>query len=138
MLSLCEKKNISRFSCLQCLPLKVTETNCLKKMLLLPCHISQMKYTLSYKQHFYRQHQAEVGKKLSKNVRYLKIFRFLHPRYRLKTIGHIIFLLTAIWLSHYQVWSILERTVFFFYSLFNVDIQYTSPMLITAFSKISN
>ena len=52
-----------------------------------------MKYTL-----FYKQHQAEIGKKnkqklsntLRLNFRYLKIIRFLHRRYLPKIIGDIL------------------------------------------------
>ena len=44
-------------------------------------------YTLLYKQHFYKQCQAEIDKKLSK--RFLKIIRFLHTPYHQKIIGDI-------------------------------------------------
>ena len=53
---------------------------------------------LFYKQHFYKQRQAEIGKKikqvLSNTLRlgfcYLKIIHSLHPRYHPKIIGHIL------------------------------------------------
>ena len=54
--------------------------------------------TLFYNQHFYKQRQAEIDKKvkhmLSNTLRlnfcFLKIIHILHPRYRPKIIGHII------------------------------------------------
>ena len=56
--------------------------------------IMKMHYTLYYKKHFYKQRQAEIGKKPSKsyaksftqNFWYLKIIHILHP----KIIGHIL------------------------------------------------
>ena len=56
-------------------------------------------YTLYfYKQHFYKQRQAGICKKnkqklsntLKLNYCYLKIIRFLHPRYHPKIIGSIL------------------------------------------------
>ena len=55
-------------------------------------------YAFLYKQHFYKQHQAEIGKKIEQrlsntlrlNFCYLKIICFLHPRYHPKTLGHIL------------------------------------------------
>ena len=57
-------------------------------------------YTLFYKQHFYKQRQAEIGGKkvvqmlsntLTLNVCYLKVIHFLQPRYYSKIIiGHIL------------------------------------------------
>ena len=49
-----------------------------------------------YKQHFYNQSQAEIGKKIQKmqsnilrlNFCYLKIIHILHHRYHPKIIGH--------------------------------------------------
>ena len=51
-----------------------------------------------YKQHFYKQHQTEIGKKIKQrlsntlrlNFCYLKIICFRHPRYHPKRIGHIL------------------------------------------------
>ena len=56
------------------------------------------KYTLFYKQHFYKQCQAEIGKKIKQklsnslrlNCHFLKIIRFLHPRYYPKILGDIL------------------------------------------------
>ena len=56
------------------------------------------KYTLFYKQQFYNQRQAEIGKKIKQilsntlrlNFCYLKIIHILHPRYHPKIIGHIL------------------------------------------------
>ena len=55
-------------------------------------------YAFLYTQHFYKQRQAEVGKKIEQrlsntlklNFCYLKIIFFLHPRYHPKIIGHIL------------------------------------------------
>ena len=60
--------------------------------------MQQLLHAFFYKQHFYKQHKAEIGKKieqkLSKTMRlnfcYLKIICFLHPRYDPKIIGDII------------------------------------------------
>ena len=49
-----------------------------------------------YKQHFYKQHQAEIGKKIKQmlintlrlNFCHLKINPILHPHYHPKVIGH--------------------------------------------------
>ena len=58
-----------------------------------------MKYTLFlYNQHFYKQRQAESGKKINQklsntltlNFFYLKIIRLLHLRYHPKIIGDIL------------------------------------------------
>ena len=57
-----------------------------------------------YKQHFYKQHQAEIGKTIKKilhnilmlhnilslNFCYLKIIHIIHPLYNRKIIGHIL------------------------------------------------
>ena len=52
-----------------------------------------------YKQHFYKQHQADIGKKKIKqklsdtlwlNIWFLKIIRFLHPRYHPKIVRNIL------------------------------------------------
>ena len=47
-----------------------------------------------YKQHFYKQRQAEIGKKLSKCLRlnfcYLKIIYILHPGCHPKKLGQIL------------------------------------------------
>ena len=57
------------------------------------------KYTLFYKQHFYKQHQAEIGKKnvkqtLSNTLKlhfwYFKIIHILHPCHHPEIIGHIL------------------------------------------------
>ena len=53
-------------------------------------------YAFFYKQHFYKQRQAEIGKKIKQklsntlrlNFCYLKIIRFLYPRYHPKIIGN--------------------------------------------------
>ena len=56
-------------------------------------------YTLFlYKQYFYKQRQAEIGKKVKQklgntlrlNFRYLEIIRFLHPRYHQKIMRDIL------------------------------------------------
>ena len=54
--------------------------------------------TLFYKQHFYKQRQAKIEKKvkymlsnaLRLNFCFLKIIHILHPHYHPKIIGHII------------------------------------------------
>ena len=54
-------------------------------------------HVLFYKQHFYKQRQAEIGKKIKQmlsnplrpNFCYLKIIRILHLCYNLKIIEHI-------------------------------------------------
>ena len=51
-----------------------------------------------YKQHFYKQRQAEIGKKKQANAEqqlrlnfcYLKIICILHPHYHPKIIGYIL------------------------------------------------
>ena len=51
-----------------------------------------------YKQHFYNQRQAEIGKKIKQmlintlklNFCYLEIIHILHPRYHPKIIGYIL------------------------------------------------
>ena len=52
-----------------------------------------------YKQHFYKQRQAEIDQKKNKqklsntprlNFHYLKIIRFLHPCYQPKIMGDIL------------------------------------------------
>ena len=51
-----------------------------------------------YKQHFYKQNQAEVGKTIKKilhnilslNFCYLKIIHIIHPLYNPKITGHIL------------------------------------------------
>ena len=57
------------------------------------------KYTrFFYRQHFYKQRQAEIGKKnkqmisntLRLNLCYLKITHILHPHHHPKMIGHIL------------------------------------------------
>ena len=61
-------------------------------------HLPLRKYTLFYKQHFYKQTPAKTGEKnklklsitLRLNVRYLKITRFLHPRYHTKIMEDIV------------------------------------------------
>ena len=55
-------------------------------------------YACLYKQRFYKQHQAEIGKKIEQTVSdtlrlnfcYLKIICFLPPRYHPKIKGHIL------------------------------------------------
>ena len=55
-------------------------------------------YTLFYKQHFYKQHQAEIDKKIKQklsntlrlNFCHLKTIAFFHPRYHPKVIGDIL------------------------------------------------
>ena len=52
----------------------------------------------SYKQHFYKQRQVEIGKKIKQllnntlrlNFCYLKIIYILHSRYHPKIKGHIL------------------------------------------------
>ena len=59
--------------------------------------IHRVNYQIFYMQHFYKQCQAEVFKKLSKslsntlrlNFRFQKISRFLHPRYYPKILRDI-------------------------------------------------
>ena len=51
-----------------------------------------------YEQHFYKQRQAEIGKKIKKKLSstlrlnrcFLEIIRFFHPRYHPKVIGYIL------------------------------------------------
>ena len=60
--------------------------------------VNYLKYTLFYKQHFYKQRQAEIGKKLKQkpssalrlNFHFLKTIRFLHPRYCPIILGDIL------------------------------------------------
>ena len=57
--------------------------------------LKQKRFTLCiYKQHFNKQRQAEIGKKLSNTLRLnfclLKIIPSLHPRYHPKIIGDIL------------------------------------------------
>ena len=55
-------------------------------------------HTFFYKQHFYKQRQAEINKKnkqklsntLRLNFPYLKIIRFLHSRYHPKIVEDIL------------------------------------------------
>ena len=54
------------------------------------------KHTSFYKQHFYKQHHAEIGKKIKQmisntlrlNLSHLKIIHILHPCYQPQIIGH--------------------------------------------------
>ena len=58
--------------------------------------------------HFYKQRQAEIGKKIKQmlsntprlNFCYLKIILFLHPRYHPKIAGDI--------LKNEQIWSLIN------------------------------
>ena len=43
-----------------------------------------------YKQHFYKQRQAEIGKKPRLNFCYTKIIYVHHPGYHTKITGHIL------------------------------------------------
>ena len=60
--------------------------------------VNYLKYTLFYKQHSYKQRQAEIGKKLKQkpsnalrlNFYFLKTIRFLHSRYCPKILGDIL------------------------------------------------
>ena len=91
----------------RCVSVKIVEfywilfsENTARRLLLISSNIFDVSLTLSaihafYKQHFYKQRQAEIGKKIKHklsntlrlNFRYLKIIRFLHPRYHPKIIG---------------------------------------------------
>ena len=56
------------------------------------------RFLLRNKQHFYKQQQAEIGKKIKQKLsntlrmtfRYFKIIRFLHPHYHSKIIDDIL------------------------------------------------
>ena len=62
--------------------------------------IQRKKYTLFHKQHFYKQHPwqnyklTKIKQKLDNTLRlkfcYIKIIRFLQPRYHLKIVGDIL------------------------------------------------
>ena len=62
------------------------------------CKFLKTKRFLFYKQHFYKQHQAEIDKKIKQklsstlrlNIHYLKAIHFLHPRYHPKVIADIL------------------------------------------------
>ena len=64
-------------------------TTCLPKI-----YQSLAKYTRFYKQHFYKHHSAEMGKKLSNTLKLnhfdFKTIHFLHPRYYPKGIVDVL------------------------------------------------
>ena len=55
-------------------------------------------HTFFYKEHFCKQRQSEIGKRLKQmlsrtlrlNISYLRTIHILHPRYHPKIIGHIL------------------------------------------------
>ena len=66
-----------------------------------PCQTSMSEHFFEntrffYRQHFYKERQAEIGKKIKKmlsntmrlNFRYLKIIHILHSRYHPKLTNH--------------------------------------------------